>query len=77
MTESPIVELRRDTLHTGQRDALIELFEREFIETQQAAGMRVIGQFSDLDDAGRFIWLHGFVGMTQRAAGLNAFYSGP
>lgn len=77
MTESPIVELRRYTLHPGQREALIELFEREFIESQEAEGMRVIGQFSDLDDANRFIWLRGFAGMTQRAAGLNAFYGGP
>lgn len=77
MAESPIVELRRYMLHPGQRDALIELFEREFIETQEAVGMRVIGQFSDLDDANRFTWLRGFAGMTQRAAGLNAFYGGP
>ena len=33
MTESPIVELRRYTLHPGRRDTLIELFDREFVET--------------------------------------------
>jgi len=77
MTESPIVELRRYTLHAGQRDTLIELFDREFVETQEAAGMRVIGQFRDLDDANRFIWLRGFADMPGRATGLNAFYGGP
>jgi len=77
MTESPILELRRYTLHTGQRDTLIELFDREFIETQEAVGMRVIGQFRDLDDANRFIWLRGFHDMAQRAEALNAFYGGP
>jgi hypothetical protein len=77
MSESPIVELRRYTLHPGQREALIELFDREFVETQEAVGMRVIGQFRDLDDANRFIWLRGFADMTQRAAGLGAFYGGP
>ena len=76
MTESPIVELRRYTLHPGQRDTLIELFDREFVESQEAVGMRVIGQFSDLDDANRFIWLRGFADMAGRAAGLNAFYGG-
>ena len=77
MNESPIVELRRYTLHPGQRDALIELFEREFVESQEAVGMRVIGQFRDLDNANRFIWLRGFPGMDQRAMGLAAFYGGP
>jgi quinol monooxygenase YgiN len=77
MTESPIVELRRYTLHPGQRDTLIDLFEREFIESQEAEGMRVIGQFLDLDDANRFVWLRGFAGMAERAAGLQAFYGGP
>src|SRR3546814_14914788 len=39
---SPVVELRQYTLHPGQRDVLIELFEREFIESQEATGIRVI-----------------------------------
>jgi len=77
MTESPVVELRRYTLHSGQRQALIELFEREFLETQEAVGMRVIGQFRDLDDANRFVWLRGFADMDTRAASLAAFYGGP
>ena len=77
MTESPIVELRRYTLHPGQRDTLINLFDREFVETQEATGVRVIGQFRDLDDANRFIWLRGFADMPARAAGLQAFYGGP
>jgi hypothetical protein len=32
-TYSPITELRRYTLHPGRRDELIELFDREFVET--------------------------------------------
>ena len=43
-----VIELRQYMLHPGQRDALIELFDREFVETQEAVGMRVIGQFRDL-----------------------------
>lgn len=34
-TYSPIVELRQYTLHPGKRDTLIELFDREFVETQE------------------------------------------
>ena len=45
-----VVELRQYTLHPRQRDVLIELFDREFVETQEAVGMTVIGQFRDLDD---------------------------
>jgi NIPSNAP len=73
----PVVELRQYTLYPGQRDVLIDLFDREFIETQEAVGMRVIGQFRDLDDLNRFTWLRGFPGMDARAEGLDAFYNGP
>ncbi|MCV0438055.1 MAG: NIPSNAP family protein [Hydrogenophaga sp.] len=76
-SESALVELRRYTLHPGQRDTLIELFDREFIETQEAVGMRVIGQFRDLDDDKNFVWLRGFADRDQRRAGLEAFYGGP
>jgi NIPSNAP len=72
-----IVELRQYTLHPGKRDALIDLFDREFIETQEAVGMTVMGQFRDLDDCDRFVWLRGFPDMENRAKGLAAFYGGP
>ena len=76
-TYSPIVELRQYTLHPGRRDELIELFDREFVETQEAVGIQVIGQFYDLDDPNRFVWLRGFNDMSAREQSLNAFYSGP
>jgi hypothetical protein len=72
-----VVELRQYTLHAGQRDTLIELFDREFVETQEAAGMAVMGQFRDLDRPDRFVWLRGFPDMDRRAASLGAFYGGP
>jgi hypothetical protein len=72
-----IVELRQYTHHRNRRDDLIELFEREFIEGQEAVGMTVIGQFRDLEDPDRFIWLRGFPDMAARAAALAAFYDGP
>lgn len=76
-TASPIVELRQYTLHPGARETLIELFDREFVETQEACGMQVIGQFRDLDDPDRFVWLRGFADMPSRARALAAFYGGP
>jgi quinol monooxygenase YgiN len=73
----PIVELRQYTLFPGKREVLIDLFEREFIETQEAVGMKVIGQFRDLDDPNRFVWLRGFSSMASREQALNDFYTGP
>ena len=79
MTElcCPIVELRQYTLHPGKRDILIDLFDREFIESQEAVGIKVIGQFRDLDRPDRFVWLRGFRDMPSRAKALTDFYSGP
>ncbi|HLZ56405.1 MAG TPA: NIPSNAP family protein, partial [Ktedonosporobacter sp.] len=74
---SPIVELRQYTLHPGKRDVLIDLFEREFIESQEAVGMRLIGQFRNLDDPDTFVWLRGFPDMAARGEALPAFYYGP
>jgi len=73
----PVVELRQYTLHPGQRDVLIELFERELVETQEATGMTIIGTFRDLGNPDRFVWLRGFRDMPSRAAALQSFYGGP
>lgn len=70
------VELRSYTLHPGQRETLIELFDREFVETQEAVGMRVIGQFRDTGAPDRFVWLRGFADMARRPGALAAFYGG-
>ena len=72
----PIVELRQYTLYPDRRDELIALFDREFIETQESAGMKVLGQFRDLADADRFVWLRGFASMAARARALESFYDG-
>lgn len=72
-----VVELRQYTLHPGMRETLIELFEREFVESQEACGMSVIGQFRDLDRPDRFVWMRGFADMEARPKALAAFYEGP
>jgi hypothetical protein len=78
MTECcPIIELRQYTTYPGKRDALIALFEREFVETQEAVGMQLVGQFRDVLDPNRFVWLRGFADMPSRAKALGDFYFGP
>ncbi|HET6805573.1 MAG TPA: NIPSNAP family protein [Frateuria sp.] len=77
MSTHTVFELRQYTLCPGQRERLVELFEREFVEPQEALGMGLPGQFRDLDDPDRFIWLRSFPDMATRAAALAAFYDGP
>lgn len=73
----PIIELRQYTLRPGRRDDLISLFETELIAPQEAAGMALVGQFRDVDDPDRFVWLRGFPDMRTRAEALGRFYQGP
>ena len=44
-SERQLVELRQYALVPGRREALIDLFDREFVETQEGVGIEVIGQF--------------------------------
>jgi NIPSNAP len=72
-----VYELRRYTLHPGTRAAFVELFETYLLDTQDAAGMRVLGQFHDIDRPDAFVWLRGFANMERRRASLTEFYYGP
>ncbi len=72
-----VLELRQYVMRPEQRDVLIELFDGQFVESQNANGMALIGQFRDLDDPDRFVWVRSFVDMPTRAAGLNTFYTSP
>ncbi|BCJ47779.1 NIPSNAP family protein [Actinoplanes ianthinogenes] len=72
-----IVELRRYTLRPGRRDELIDLFDREFVDSQEQVGMSVLGRFRDLDRPDMFVWLRGFPDMALRGRALREFYSGP
>ena len=74
---SPIVELRQYVLHPGARDTLTRLFDREFVESQEALGIALIGQFRDVDDPDRFVWIRGFPDMALRLEALRGFYEGP
>lgn len=72
-----VIELRQYTLRPGRRDDFVELFDQEFVESQEGTGMTVLGQFRDVDDPDRFVWLRGFRDMTTRHRALTAFYGGP
>jgi hypothetical protein len=72
-----VLELRQYTLKPARRDDLIALFERHFVESQEAAGITVVGHFRDRHRADRFVWLRGFRDMANRHAALERFYGGP
>jgi hypothetical protein len=72
-----VVELRRYSLKPGARETLVELFDREFVESQEVLGMRILGTFRDLDDPDQFVWIRGFSDFASRAPALHAFYTGP
>jgi hypothetical protein len=76
MNHSAVVELRRYTLRPGQRDTLVELFDGNFVESQEAVGIDLIGQFRDLDYPDVFTWVRGFESMDVRARSLAEFYDG-
>jgi NIPSNAP len=72
-----VLELRQYRMFPGKRDAMIDSFERHFIESQEEVGMRLVGQFRDLDDPDRFTWMRAFPGMSSREKALSDFYFGP
>jgi NIPSNAP len=73
----PVIELRQYTLKPGQRDVLIDLFDRHLVESQEAAGMTIVGQFRDRRRPDRFVWIRGFPDMASRHQALERFYGGP
>lgn len=76
-TTLSVLELRQYRIFAGKRDQMIAMFDARLIEGQEEAGMRLLGQFRDLDDPNRFTWLRGFPNMEARERALTAFYTGP
>ncbi|MEC3919660.1 NIPSNAP family protein [Nocardia sp. CDC160] len=76
MTEThwPVLELRHYTLRPDTRDIMVELFDRELLDPQEALGARILGQFRDEDDPNRWVWLRAFTTMASRLEVLKGFY---
>ncbi|OJY78511.1 MULTISPECIES: NIPSNAP family protein [unclassified Rhizobium] len=72
-----IFELRRYRLRPDARELLLDVFEREFVETQEELGIGLPAFYRDLDDPNAFVWVRSFANMQARAGALAAFYSGP
>jgi hypothetical protein len=76
MTDT-VFELRRYTLKPGARETLIQVFDTHLVETQEAVGMSVVGQFRDSAVPDQFVWFRGFPDQAARSRALPAFYGGP
>ena len=63
MSEDSILELRQYTLRGGQRDTLISIFEKNFIEPQNVLGAHVLGE--------GFLWTD----LVSYAAGASAAFA--
>jgi hypothetical protein len=73
----PVIELRQYKIFPGKREQMIEVFDGKLIEAQEDVGMRLLGQFRDLDDPNRFTWMREFRNMEERQRALKEFYTGP
>lgn len=75
--DHPVLELRQYKLTPGAQSQFVALFDREFVDTQEALGMRLVGQFHDHDRPDRFTWIRQFPNMAVRQGMLQSFYFGP
>lgn len=72
-----IIEIRKYTLKTGQREAFIAFFESTNRPALVAAGMAVFGPMRDLEDENVVHWMRAFEDEPAREAIKEAFYNGP
>jgi hypothetical protein len=71
-----VLELRNYVAKPGQRDKFISYFETNFIDSQNAIGGYILGQFRVKDADDNFFWIRGFNDMASRSRYLPEFYRG-
>jgi hypothetical protein len=71
-----VVELRNYLLTPGSRGAFTALFEKTFVDSQEALGTHILGVFEDLNAPDRFVWMRGWTDMAVRLKALTGFYGG-
>lgn len=73
--EVKVIEIRNYLLKPGQRDAYIEGFETLFLDTLNAHGNYVLGQYRLKGSKDNFVWIRGFDDMPARKPALESFFS--
>lgn len=72
-----VLEIRNYTIKPHLRDHFISYFEDNFIQTLEAANMRILGQFRLIGEPDHYVWLRGYPNMQSRYDSLHGFYDGP
>jgi len=72
--ESPVLELRQYRVFPGKRDAFAKFFRENCLQPLVEYGMKVYGQFDDVDDENVFTWFRGFPDLVERDRRKAAFY---
>jgi hypothetical protein len=72
-----VIELRNYVLLPGSRERFIDFFETNFMESQNALGAYILGEFRLKGEPDHFFWIRGFKDMAARSRFLPAFYHGP
>ncbi len=72
-----VFEIRNYLLQPRMLEHFIDYFEANFITTQTAVNMHVLGQFHLIGEPDHYVWIRGFSDMQTRHNGLDSFYGGP
>ena len=73
--EVEVIEIRNYLVKPGQRDTYVEGFETYFIDTLNAHGNYVLGQYRVKGEPDNFVWIRGFEDMPARKKALEDFFS--
>jgi hypothetical protein len=71
-----VIELRNYLVRQGRRDEFINLFEENFVHSQNTLGGYILGQYRIKGAVDNFFWIRGFKDMSARYKFLNDFYFG-
>jgi hypothetical protein len=71
-----VLELRNYFVRHGRRDEFINLFEENFVQSQNILGGYILGQYRIKGADDNFFWIRGFRDMPARYKFLNDFYFG-
>lgn len=72
-----VIELRNYLLTPNSRERFSRYFAEHFVDSQNALGGFVLGQFAVKGGGNNFFWVRGFENMRTRSRFLPKFYGGP
>ncbi len=72
-----VFEIRNYLLQPHMLEHFIDYFEANFISTQTAVNMHVLGQFRLIGEPDHYVWIRAYENMDIRRDALFAFYDGP